>query len=97
MTKTTVDKLQEAKKERDTLEALGVQKLEDYKKALNNLAGSEHGSLVLRSLMNAMEVFKPIDTEGIQLVRQTERRNIYLKHIRPYLTKEMRSKLENER
>ena len=82
-------------KEEQNIELI-IERQEEYKKALNSMAASEHGELVIKTLIKACGVFTADQgNDAASLIRQGERRNIYLQCIRPFLTPELRNKVEN--
>lgn len=89
---STVENLQLSRSQRKEIEALGAEKVEEYKKCLNIVASTEHGKFFLRSLIKGLKVFEPIKIKGS--VDEVVQRNVYLEKIRPYLDDEVRKELE---
>lgn len=89
---TTVENLKKSREQRKNLEKIGAEKLDDYAKALNAVAGSKNGKFFLKSLIGSLGVFEPINTKGS--VDDIVKRNVYLEKIRPYLSEENRKELE---
>lgn len=93
--KSTVDKLLENRKKRAEQEAIVIENEKEYAKALNGVACTPNGKLVLRTLIKAGGVFSvssPVDM--VTLIRNNERRNVYLQFIRPYLDPDVKQFLE---
>lgn len=93
----TVDKLLASRKERERKEAVAIENALEYQTALNGVAASPNGKLVFKTLIKACGVFDPDKegSDGVALIRQSERRNFYLKFIRPYLEPQQRQELES--
>lgn len=93
--KSTAEKLQNQREQAKVLGNVASEQVEEYKKALNSMASSEHGALVFKTLINACGVFAPDKgTDVASLIRQSERRNVYLECIRPLLEPSIRQELE---
>jgi hypothetical protein len=93
----TTDRLIAARAEREKKEALAIENALEYQKALNGVASTPNGKLFIKTLIKACGVFDP-DKEGSDaaaLIRQSERRNVYLKFLRPYLEPQFKQELEN--
>ena len=76
---TTVDKLKAQRDERKRLEELVIENQKDYQKALNDMAASPSGSLVLKTLIKACGVFDPKNgVDGVALIENNAKRNLYL-------------------
>lgn len=92
---TTVDKLIESKKERDHINALTKEQETELRKAMSRVASSKSGEFMLKTLINYLGVFKVQNTkDGIDLIKQNEKRNVYLEFFRPYIPNEIRKELE---
>lgn len=93
---TTAEKLLEQQAERENSEAIAKERREEYKKALNGVAATPNGELVLKTLIKAFGVFavKP-NRDGMALVADKALRDFYLTFIRPYLDEDLRRELEN--
>ena len=92
----TVSRILKEREKREHLEALGVENEQEYKKALNSMGKSRNGALVLRTLIKVCGVFEPDDGfDAAALIRKGERRNVYLKFIRPYLEPSIKQELES--
>lgn len=93
--KTTVEKLKKNREQAKILGDIAAGQVEEYKNALNTIAASEHGKLVFQILIKACGVFTPDrGTDVAALIRQSERRNVYLELIRPLLEPSIRQELE---
>ena len=93
--KTTVEKLQLQREQAKILGDIASDQVDEYKKALNSMAASEHGRLVLQTLINALGVFSPERGSDLAaLIRISERKNVYLDLIRPFLETQTRQELE---
>lgn len=91
---STAERILKQREERELNEALGVEGLEDYKTALNGMAASPYGRVVLQTIINASGVFEPINTGDAKSLLRANDRNLYLKFIRPFLKEEVRKDLE---
>ena len=93
--KSTVEKLQQQRERAKVLGNIAADHVDEYKKALNTMAASEHGQLVFKTLIKACGVFSADKgTDVAALIRQSERRNVYLECIRPLLEPTIRQELE---
>lgn len=92
----TVDKI---KLQREIIKTLGVQNIEqadDYKMALNAITASENGKLVFKTLIKALGVHSPERGGDLAaLIRISEKKNVYLDLIRPFLETSIRQEIEN--
>lgn len=93
--KSTAEKLLKQREERELNAALASEGKDDYKKALNSIAASEYGSIVLKTIISASGVFEPINTGDAKSLLRANDRNLYLKFIRPFLETEIRKELES--
>lgn len=93
---TTAERLLAQQAEREESEVIARERLEEYKKALNSVAASPHGEIVLKTFIKALGVFsvKP-NRDGVALVADKALREFYLSLIRPHLDPEIRRNLEN--
>jgi len=93
--KSTAEKLQMQREKAKEFGDIAAEEVETYKKALNSMAASEHGKIVLKTLIKACGVFSPDRGGDVSaLIRQSERRNVYLEVIRPFINPELRQELE---
>ena len=93
--KSTAEKLQQQREQAKVLGDIASSQVEEYKQALNSMAASEHGKLVLQTLISACGVFTPDRGADVAaLIRQSERRNVYLEVIRPFLETELKQEIE---
>ena len=91
----TVDKLQKQREQAKILGDVASEQVDEYKKALNSIAASEHGEFVLKTLINALGVFKPERGSDLAaLIRISERKNVYLELMRPFLETNIRQEIE---
>jgi len=92
-----VDKLLQDKKKRAEQEVIVIENAQEYAKALNGVACTPNGKLVLRTIIKAGGVFIPSSPVDVStLIRNNERRNVYLQFIRPYLDSDVKQALEYE-
>ena len=85
-----------AREDQKALEERIIENKKDYQKALNDMAASPSGALVLRTLIKACGVFTPKKgIDGVTLIETNTLRNLYLEFIRPYL--EPQNKIDLER
>ena len=95
MSESTAEKLMMARAERERQEALIIENQKEYAKALNDMAASQSGKLVLQTLIKACGVFTAKDgVDGVSLIENNARRNLYLRYIRPYLEPTNKQELE---
>lgn len=92
---TTVDKLQREREKQKAAEAIMIENMEEFAKALNDVAGSPSGKLFLRTLIKACGVFIPdLEKDGVTLVENKAKRNLYLQLVRPFLEPKLKQELE---
>lgn len=90
-----VDKVLQDREKRAEQEAIVIENAQEYAKALNGVACTPNGKLVLRTLIKAGGIFTPSSPVDVStLIRNNERRNVYLQFIRPYLDPDVRQVLE---
>lgn len=91
----TAARLLEQKRKEAENDARAVALTEEYKSALNDMAHSPAGFMVLRQLVvytEAMHVPKTLD--AARILAHNAKRDVYFTAIRPYLTPDLRAKLE---
>ncbi len=93
--RSTAEKLMAQAREREREKEIAIENLEEYRKALNDLAQSNNGKLVFKILIKALGVFavKP-NRDGMALVGDKALRDFYLTMIRPHLEPANRQELE---
>lgn len=92
-----VDKILQDRTKCAEQEAIVIENAKEYAKALNGVACTPNGKLVLRTLIKAGGVFTPSSPVDVStLIRNNERRNVYLQFIRPYLDPDVKQALEYE-
>lgn len=73
-----------------------IERMEDYKTALNRVAATNEGKLLLKYMVRFAGLFSdPPQLNPAQLIEDRGRRAYYLKMIRPYLEKKFRKEIEN--
>jgi len=92
---TTAEKLQAQQAEREHGEVIAKERAEEYRKAINGVAATPNGELVLKTFIKALGVFavKP-NRDGMALVSDKALRDFYLTFIRPYLDEDLRRNIE---
>lgn len=92
----TVSKLMADREKRSQQEELAIENMGEYKKALNGVASTPNGQLMLKTLIKACGVFTVSkESDAISLIRHNERRNVYLQYVRPFLEPDVKKELEN--
>lgn len=93
--RSTADKLIAQRATKEAQEQNILENKEAYAKALNVMAQTKNGELVLKTLIKALEVFSPKSgRDGVALIEVNTKRNFYLEFIRPYLEPHNRHNLE---
>lgn len=94
--KGTTDLLRERREAQANQQAIAKEHEADYKIALNGVASTPNGELVLKTLIRVMGVFAlEQQVSPASAFENGIKRNIYLRFIRPYLDATLRSKLES--
>jgi len=94
---SSADRFLEQREAQQHSQEIAAEKLEQYKKALNGMAVTPNGELVLKTLITAFGVFSiaqpqnPASSYELEVLKRG-----YLKFIRPHLEPAIRAKLENE-
>jgi len=91
---STAQRILKQRDDKELNDSLGAEGLKDYKVALNSMAASPHGKVVLKTIINVSGVFEPINTGDARSLLRANDRNMYLKFIRPFLTPENKKELE---
>lgn len=91
----TVSKLLRQRELENEQKSIIIENQEEYKKALNGMASTPNGDLVLKTLIKAMRVFDPVTAQNnVALIECNAQKNLYLTYIRPYLTPELKQEIE---
>ena len=94
--KGTIDKLLSSREDRERQEAIIIENALEFQKALNGVASTPNGELVLKTLIKASGVFSSKGKlDGVALIRASDKSDFYLDFIRPYLEPNIRKELEN--
>lgn len=92
----TVGNILNKKTEREKNDEIIKERLEQYTKALNAIAATPNGKEFFSIFIKICGVFSPEDSnDPTVLLRNGERKNMYLNYIRPYLELEIKKDLEN--
>ena len=92
----TVDKLIASREAREKQEAVIIENIKEYKKALNDMAASPSGELVLKTLIKVCGAYAPNgNLDAVSLIRANAKSDIYLEFIRPFLEPELKQKIES--
>lgn len=76
-------------------EELVIEQIEEWKAALNGMAGTPNGQIFLRVMIKASGLFTPGSSgQTVRSVEEKNRADFYLRHVRPYLDKAHRSEIE---
>lgn len=93
--KSTAERLLAQREKDDERYGIEEARYEEYKKALNIMADTPAGKLVLQTWIKAMGVFDVKPTrDGLALVKDKALRDFYLTMIRLPMDKELRQNLE---
>ena len=93
--KSIVEKMIEDKVQSKQTQAINKEKLDDYIKALNGVASTPNGQLVLQTLIESTGIFRVDSSHNAsKLVEDNGMRKVYLQLIRPYLEPELRKQVE---
>lgn len=92
---STAEKMQAMRDERQSHEEKIIENIQAFKGALNAVAATPDGHLVLKTLIKACGVFavKP-NRDGMALVGDKALRDLYLSLFRPHLDANIRQELE---
>lgn len=73
-----------------------IERIEDWKKAVNRLASSPDGKLFFGYLIKSCNLHTPQPNarDTVQAVVDKQRQDFYLRHVRPYLDKSIRAEIE---
>lgn len=91
-----VDALLQHHEKQKQQEEVVIERIEDYKLALDRIFDSSDGQLFAKYLLKYTGVFHDKPLNPAQLLEDKGRRGVYLKLIRPYLSKDVISKIENQ-
>ena len=90
---STVEKLL---KRAESREQAQIENEETYRKALNDLAASDNGRVVLKTMIKALGIFAVMPSrDGASIVAEKTLRDFYLTVIRKHLDADNRRELEN--
>lgn len=96
MTESTAEKLLAARDDRKKSEEVAIERVEEYKAALNKIANTPDGYLVLRAIMRYCGIFAVKPTrDGMGLVSDKALHDFYIMMIRSHLNQQNRQTLEN--
>lgn len=73
-----------------------IEKIEDWKAALNRIASTPDGQLLLGNMFKFAGFFSPESNagNGVRLVEMEGRRKFYSLYVRPYLEPKLRKEIE---
>lgn len=92
----TVSKILQQREKKEESYVIAKERQDEYKKALNGVASTPNGEILLKTLIKASGIHTPDKGSDVStLIRMGERRNFYLTFIRPYLEPKLRKELEN--
>jgi hypothetical protein len=93
---SVVDKLLEKKLAESKQKELIIERVEDYKKALDAVFASPEGKMMAKYMMRFMDIFNADPSfDGARLLEEKARRSYYTKMIRPFISKKRRMEIEN--
>ncbi len=93
--KNIVDRIQERKEAKADFFAKNKEKEEEYKKALNGMAGSANGKYFLKVLIEYIDLFGfKGSLEPRDMFVDKGKKQVYLGMIRPYLEESVRKDIE---
>jgi len=91
-----VDVMARRQEEREKANEIVIERIEDYKAALNNIFSSADGKYFAQYLLKFCGIFNDdIQLNPAKLVEDKGKKSVYLKMIRPYLEREVRKEIEN--
>lgn len=96
MARSTVDKIVEKHQKQKDKDTKFIENQEEYSRVLNGFFASDNGAVVAKVILRYLKVFT-VD-KGLNPAKKYEesiKRDVYLELIRPYLTPEVRAKIEN--
>lgn len=82
-------------KKKQELEEQLKKETELYKVALNRVANTEDGIIVLKAILAYCGIFKDQKLNAQDLLEEKGKRSVYLASIRPYLKRQARILIEN--
>jgi hypothetical protein len=90
-------KIEEKKRQSEIAEQVVIERVDDYKVALNRIFSSPDGKYFAKYLLKYINLFNDnFDISNpAKLIEEKARRAVYLKMIRPYLDVEIRKEIEN--
>ena len=91
-----VDELAKRQAEREKGQEIVIERMDEYKEALNRIFSMSEGKLLAKYLIKYCGIFN-VDSQlnPAKLVEENGKKSVYLKMIRPYLEKEIRMEIEN--
>ena len=93
---SVVDQILKDRAAKEENKALLAEEVEDYKKALNGIAGSEYGTFFFRKLIRYCGIHAVKRTDPTHMFEMGIKANVYNELIRPYLEPEIRAEIERE-
>lgn len=95
--RSVLEKVQERRDAAAKQELIAEENKEEWAKAANRVFASPDGQLFIKYLLRASGVFRVDTTRDMtKMLEDRGARNVYLGLIRPYLTPELRTQVENQ-
>ena len=92
---SVINAIKERKLEQKKKGEAQKENIQEWSKVVNRLASTRDGKYFLKTMIHAVELFEIDETENpTKLLRNNGRKWFYLKHIRPYLTPEIKQEVE---
>ena len=93
-----VEKMVRQNQERDRQKEKIVENAEEWTKAINSLCASPNGKLLIKYMLRHNKLFIVDNTrDHVKMIENNGARKVYLELIRPFLTAEVISDIENQK
>ena len=93
--KSAVDAIIEAREEKAKRQLISDEEVENLRKCVNSMAGSEHGLVFFKSLVKVCRMYEVTNTaNGLESIVDAAKRSVYLAY-RQLLTDENRARVES--
>jgi len=93
---SVVGKIMESRAREDERKAILAEEIDEYKKALNGMAGSEYGIYFFRKMIRYCGIHAVKRTDPTHMFEMGIKANVYNELVRPYLAPEIRAEIERE-
>lgn len=94
---SVVNKVMQERKSKEHEKLLREEQVEEWRKAVNRLAVTDDGKLLIKHVLHATKMFT-VDTarDPAAILQNNAKRSLYLQLFREYLTPEVRTQVENQ-